>query len=127
MAIALNNINVLVDGTPIKVQPNSVKYNDGDGEVTLRSQTAGPTVEIVRSVNAETTIGMAGFTLLATTENAELLRTWRRDPIPHTVELSQDGANFSRAFRNMRVSNNPDVETGHDASFDVEFMGERAA
>lgn len=127
MSIALNNIDVLVDGIPVSVQPNSVKYNDGDGEVTLRSQTAGTTVEIVRSVNAETTIGMAGFTLLATVENAELLRRWRRDPIPHTVELSQLGANFRRAFRNMRVSNNPDVETGHDTSFDVEFMGERAA
>lgn len=127
MAIALNNINVFVDGIPVSVQPNSVKYNDGDGEVTLRSQTAGRTVEIVRSVNAETTIGMAGFTLLSTFENAELLRRWRRDEQPRTVELSQVGTTFSRSFRNMRVSNNPDVETGHDASFDVEFMGERAA
>jgi len=127
MSNALNNVNVIVDGEPIAVQPNSVKYNDGDGEVTLRSQTTGSTVEVVRSVNAETKIGMAGFILLSTDENAALLRKWRRDENAHTVELSQDGTDFQRAFRNMRISNNPDVETGHDSSFDVEFQGERAA
>ena len=127
MSNALNNINVVVDGEPVAVQPNSVKYNDGDGEVTLRSQTTGSTTQVVRSVNAETKIGMSGFTLLATDENAALLRKWRRDENAHTVELSQDGTDFQRSFLNMRISNNPDVETGHDASFDVEFQGERAA
>ena len=127
MSNALNNVNVVVDGEPVAVQPNSVKFNDGDGEVTLRSQTTGSTVDVVRSVNAETKIGMAGFTLLSTDENAALLRKWRRDENAHTVELSQDGTDFQRAFLNMRISNNPDIETGHDSSFDVEFQGERAA
>ncbi len=126
MASVLNDINVFVDGEAIKVQPNSVKYNDGFGEVTIRSQTAGKTTEIVQSVNAETKIGMTGFTLLATIENADLIRKWRTDAVAHTVELSQDGTDFSRAFRNMRITNNPDVETGHDASFDVEFKGNGA-
>lgn len=123
----LNSAIVTVDDINVKVVPNSVSYNDGDGEVTLRTQTAGSTVEVVESVNAETQIGMAKFTLISTPENADLLRTWSRSDDPHTITLAQRGTDFTRTFLNMRVTNNPDINIGHDAVIEVEFKGGRAA
>lgn len=123
----LNNAIITVDDSNVKVVPNSVAYNDGDGEVTQRTQTAGETVEVVSSVNAETKIGMVKFTVISTPENADLLRNWSRSDSAHTVTIAQRGSDFTRSFRNMRVTNNPDVEIGHDANIEIEFKGERAA
>ncbi len=123
----LNNPIITVDDTNVKVVPNSVAYNDGDGEVTLRPQSVGETIENVESVNAETKIGMVKFSLISTDENADLLRTWIRSGSAHTVTLSVRNTDFTRSFRNMKVTNNPDIELGHDANIEVEFKGERAA
>ena len=124
----LNNAIVTVDDTNVKTEPNSVKYNDGDGDRTLCAQSAGgENIEVVESVNSETKIGMVKFTLLSTAENADLLRTWIRSGTAHTVTLAVRKSDFTRSFRNMVVSNNPDIELGHDASIEIEFKGERAA
>ena len=123
----LNNAIVTVDDTNVKVMPNSTAYNDGDGEVTLRPQSVGETIEVVESVNAETKIGMVKFSLLSTDENADLLRTWIRSGSAHTVTIAVRNSDFTRSFRNMKVTNNPDIELGHDANIEVEFKGERAA
>lgn len=123
----LNNAILTVDDINVKVVPNSVAYNDGDGEVTLRTQTAGATVEVIDTINAETQISMCKFTLLSTPENADLVRVWSRSQDPHTITLAVRGSDFTRSFRNMRVTNNPDVAVGHDANIEIEFKGERAA
>lgn len=127
MATVLNNPTLTVNDINIKIVPNSVSYNDGDGEVTLRTQTTGTTVEVVQSVNAETQISMVKFSMISTPENSGLVRTWLRSGELNTLTLSQKDTDFTRSYRNSVVTNNPEIAIGHDAVIEIEFKGERAA
>lgn len=114
-----------VNDRVISYKPNSLTYKGGLGDLVVRHQTAGEGVgEEVLTEDAETKIGMVKFTLLAETGNTDLANEWMRasrDLAGVTIRLSAEG--FTRSFRNMRVTTEPEISLGSEGEFEIEFMG----
>lgn len=123
---ALANPIVTINDVNIAIKPNSFSYKDGFGERNVRTQSSGPgQSEIVVTENGETELSMAKFTLIATEDNANIVRTWLNNLENNTIHAVQ--GSFSRAFRKCTVVNNPDINIGQDGEIEVEFNGEKAA
>lgn len=117
---------VQVDDNTIQIKPGSLSYKLGRGDFNVRAQQAGNIVTTVNNKNAETQIGMVKFTLLTTADNLEALGDWlaARDANGSTVSFF-DG-NIQVAYRNMVLATEPEVSTGAEGEFEVEFMGPAA-
>ena len=117
--LRISNSNVLyVEGT--------LSYNRGSGEINTRVQTAGNgSVQTVHSTVVESQYGMVKFSMRNTDQNIATIDEWLRlnnSPTGVSVNLSQSGFQ-GVSFSNMRITNNPDINTGNDADIELEFTG----
>ena len=114
-AVEINNRT-----TPIK--PNSLTYKTGKGDRTVRAQSSGGnSVQMVVSDNAETKKSMVKITLLTNKTNAEVYAEYQDSTSGVAIRLS-DGT-FVKSFRNMILITDPEVTTGADGEFELEFEG----
>lgn len=121
----LANPTLVMNNLATMVVPNSVKYREGTGEQTVTTQAAGNTIQTVFADNAETKMSFLGFSLTNTPENIALVRGWKNLTNANAATLSGEGG-FSRAFNNMAVTNDYDVNLGSDTTIDIEMMGDPA-
>jgi hypothetical protein len=121
----LANPTLIVNNLATMVVPNSIKYREGTGEQTVTTQAAGNTIQTVFADNAETKMSFLGFSLTNTPENIALVRGWKNLTNANAATLSGEGG-FSRAFNNMAVTNDYDVNLGSDTTIDIEMMGDPA-
>lgn len=121
--LGLANAKVEIDGFPIYIRPNSLKYTDGRGEVTVRTQSAGDNVtEAVFTDNAELKISMVSFEMQNTVENLrKVTRDWRNTNF-HTIRIYDTG--FTGTFQNMMLSNDPEYEVTADGGISLEWKGD---
>ena len=119
----LSNPSVEVNDQVIGIIPNSLSYKKGQGDKSVKAQSAGGNaIEVVVSENAETKISMAKFKLYNTKENFDLLNSWLDNVSGSTIRLSE-GA-LIESFRNMIVTTEPERAIGADGELEVEFMGQ---
>lgn len=121
---------VEINDRVIEIKPNSLSFKGGSGDVNVRHQTAGGGAGTqVVTKDAETRRGMVKFSLISEKTNMELTEEWLElsDPSAagNVIRLSDIG--FTRNFRNMRVTSEPERSIGSDADFEIEFMGEAAS
>ncbi len=122
MTTVLNTPQLTINNVSTRYVEGSLVYNTGKGEVNFRTHTAGPgDLEVVTAEDVNTKIGMVKFTLISTVENAALVRQWQSNVGANRITTSLSG--LTENFAQMSVSNNPDITTGNDASFEVEFQG----
>jgi hypothetical protein len=121
----LANPTLTVNNLATMVVPNSIKYREGTGEQTVTTQAAGNTIQTVFADNAETKMSFLGFSLTNTPENIATVRAWKNLTNANAATLSGEGG-FSRAFNNMAVTNDYDVNLGSDTTIDIEMMGDPA-
>jgi hypothetical protein len=125
---AISKPAVRVNNNPIAVIPNSVKFTEGEGETTIRNQSAGGGAnELVISDNAEEKIGKVMFDMANTPENIKSARGWKKNPGVNFVEISGEagGEPFSRVFNAATVTNDFEVELSTDGKLSLEWAGEQ--
>lgn len=126
MSEALANPTLVINNIVRPVVPNSVTYDEGLGEQSVTAQSAGGnSVQSVYAQNVETNLSTLKFSLKNTPENIEAAREWKVLKNANAATLTGDGG-FSRAFNNMAVTNNYEVNLGADTTIDIEMMGDPA-
>jgi hypothetical protein len=126
MPKALANPTLVGNNVAVPIMPNSLTFREGTGEQTMRAQSAGgSSVQTVYSKNVEGNISFLKFSLSNTPENIELAREWKNLENANSFQLTGDGG-FSRAFNNMALTNDYEVNLGADTVIDIEMMGDPA-
>ena len=122
MARTLSNPTIKINGRTIRIVPNSFSYKEGQGDKTVRAQSAGGNaVETVVAENAETKMSMAKFKMFNTSENLQLAKDWL-ESFSNTIRAFESNINIP--FRNMVVTTEPERIIGADGDFEIEFMGD---
>lgn len=118
----LANPTVEVNDAPIAIIPNSLSYKKGQGDKTVKAQSAGGNaIEPVISENAETKISMVKFKMYNTKENFDFVNAWTDNINGNTIRLSE--GELVESFRTMVVTSEPERMIGADGELEIEFMG----
>lgn len=124
--LGLATPTIQVNDRTIEYVPNTLSYKGGKGNVEVRFQTAGGgTGSTVITQDAETKVSMIKFDLLTEKTNVELKDEWLELSVAlagNVIRVSDPG--FTIAFRNMRITEDPEVSIGSDGKFTVEFKGD---
>lgn len=118
----LSNPSVEVNDQAIAIVPNSCSFKLGQGEKTVKAQSAGGnSIEPVVSENAETKLSMVKFKLTNTKENFDFVRQWVANISGNTIRLSE--GDMVESFRGMVTTTEPERAIGADGELELEFMG----
>ena len=118
----LSNPAVEVNDQVIAIVPNSLSFKRGQGDKTVKAQSAGGNaIETVITENAETKISMVKFKLFNTKENFDLANGWIANINGNTIRLSE--GEMIESFRGMVVTAEPERMVGADGELEIEFMG----
>lgn len=118
----LANPTVEVNDAPIAIIPNSLSYKKGQGDKTVKAQSAGGNaIEPVISENAETKISMVKFKMYNTKENFDFVNAWTDNINGNTIRLSE--GELVESFRTMVVTSEPERMIGADGELEIEFQG----
>ena len=121
----LTNPTVEVNDSIIQIVPNTLSFKTGRGNTNLRSQSAGGnSIEVIKTVDAETKKGMVKFSMITEIKNVTLIKAWQALNDGVTIRLSED--DFQASFRRMHVMDDPEITTGADGSTEVTFEGQPA-
>lgn len=130
MSIALADPSIVVNNEPVSIVPNSVAYDEGLGEQTMRAaSTGGGGTEQVFANNVETNFGMVKFALYNDIASIELARSWKTNRNQNVVTMTgktPDGQSITRSFTQAAILNNYEVALGSDTSFELEFKSNTA-
>lgn len=125
MANALSNPTVVVNNLATPIVPNSFTFTEGLGEQTIRTQSSGGgAVQTVFSNNVETNKSMVKFSVYNTSENIDLVKTWKQNGDANAISVTGEG--LSRSFSGAALINSYDVNLGSDTTIDVEFESQPA-
>jgi hypothetical protein len=121
MARTLSNPVVEVNDVVIAIVPNSIAYKEGQGNRSVRAQSAGGNaIEIVTSEDAETKKSMCKFQLENTAGNLNAVKQWMSNQT-NTIRLSE--GDVVVPFRQMVVTEEPERSIGADGNLEVTFEG----
>ena len=120
--LTLANPTVEVNDAPISIIPNSLSFKKGQGDKTVKAQSAGGNaIEVVISENAETKVSMVKFKMFNTKENFDMINAWTDNINGNTIRLSE--GELVESFRTMVVTSEPERMIGADGEAEIEFMG----
>ena len=110
---------VRLNNETLAVVPNTFKFTTGRGEYTHRRGSLGGngTVAVV-SKNAETFKSMASFEIYPTVENVSRIDTAKQNFAENTLIADENGKSY--VFTNYTITNDPEINTGNDATISVE-------
>ncbi len=123
---ALSVPNVVINNVTIPIVPNSLKYDGGEGEQTVRTASAGgEQVEVITTVNAENKIGMVMFDVFTTTDLDTKIADWKNRIGANTVQFNQNIAGLpnARSFDNMSMTDGVERDASADGVTPIKFMG----
>ena len=116
-----------VNNETISIIPNSLKYKSGRGERSVRTQSSGGSaVDVIMTENAETKKSMVTFEMLNTAKNISSVEDWQDALNGNAITISDNNQNFTKAFANMTVINDPEVTLSQDGNLTIEFEGSAA-
>ena len=129
--ITLSVPTVIVNGETIKIVPNSFTYSGGEGEIKVRSASAGGyQSSSVHSQDAETQIGKAKFDVyLIDSLDAKITR-WKNNVGSNRVQAIQraeSGEAVTLSWDNMSLVNEVERDASADGVTSLEFEGDSMA
>ena len=119
---------LIVNGDKVAIVPNSLVYNAGEGEITVRAASlGGGASESVHTLDAETQIGMVKFQMYNTSDLDGLIATWKQNVGENAVSfVEQIGSDqFIREAPGLSLVNSVEREIGADGTTELEFQGDQ--
>lgn len=121
---------IKVNNDVIGIRPNTFMYTPGDGEVKVRAaSTGGSNATTVHTEDAESKFSVVKFSMYNTVDNIERIRDWKALIAGNSIEALQrgiaGGKDFALAFKNMSVTNDPEIEASVDGDLKVEMAGDK--
>lgn len=112
----------------IKVVPNSVSYDGGEVEISVRAASAGSgNSETVHAENAETAISMVKFSVFIDNDIDGKIRDWKANVAGNVIKMDQanvNGAAFIRVFPGQSLINKIERNPSADGVVELEFSGD---
>lgn len=120
---------VIVNNETIAIVPNSFKYSGGEGEITVRTASAGGgSTTSVHSQNAETQIGKCSFDIFLNTTVDPAIALWKEQVGANSIQVIQqapDGDSVTLSFDNMSLINDVERDASTDGVTTLEWEGDR--
>lgn len=128
MSVQLNNVAILVNNDVVAYEANTLSYDDGFGEYSVRNAVVGGgQTEQVFSEDLATRFSMVKFSLPSTNDSAKLVREWKNNRNDNVIEImSATGGDFTRIFTQASIQGNPEVNLSTDGTVEIEFRSNPA-
>lgn len=127
--IVLSVPTVIVNNETITIVPNSFMYDGGEGEIKVRSASAGGgNSSSVHSQDAETQIGKCKFDVFLVPELDKKIAEWKESIGANSVQAIQrneTGEAVTLSWDNMSLINPVEREASADGVTSLEFEGDR--
>ena len=125
MVQAVTNPLCIINNILINYIPNTLTFNEGLGEQSVKTQTSGAgKVETVYYQNLENNVGMVKLSMRTTEENMRSAKFWKNNGNNNSIILAFE--NFTRTFLNCALTSSYEITFGDDGKFDIEFSGNSA-
>lgn len=124
--IQLTDATVIVNNEAIAILPNTLTFDEGEGEQIVRAASiGGGKAETIYSQDIESKVGMVKFELPTTPENIELARSWKKNQNRNVVTIagSTPEGDVTRTFTQSAVTNNYEVNVGSETSIEIVLHG----
>lgn len=120
---------VIINNETYSIVPNSFMYDGGEGEINVRSASAGGgNSTSVHSQNAETQIGKCKFDVFLVPGLDSDIATWKENVGANSVQAIQragDGESVTLSWDNCSLVNAVEREASADGVTSLEFEGDR--
>jgi hypothetical protein len=129
MGVQVSDAAVQVNNNVVAIVPNSLVYDEGLGEQTIKAASAGGgQVEQIFSNNIESNFSMVRFDVYATVEMIALARQWKVAQNGNLVQIQgrTSEGNVSRSFTQAALLSNYEVALGSDTTITLEFKSNPA-
>lgn len=128
MATQLNDIAIWVNNTQVAYTADSLSWQDGFGEYSLRNAVVGGGQnEQIFSKDLSSKIGMVKFSMPSTAVSEAYKREWKLNDNNNVVELvGPPGSGFSKIFTQACILNDPETNAATDGNIEVEFKSNPA-
>lgn len=127
--ITLSVPTVIVNNATYAIVPNSFSYDGGEGEIKVRSASAGGgNSSSVHSQDAETQIGKCKFDVYLTAGLDSDIAAWKSGIGANSVQAIQradSGEAVTLSWDNMSLVNAVERDAGADGTTSLEFEGDR--
>ena len=128
--VTLSVPTIVVNNVTIQIVPNSFMYDGGEGEVNVRSASAGGNnSSSVHSQNAESHVGKCKFDIFLTPGVDAQIQQWKEEIGSNSIEALQraeSGESVTISWNNMSLVNAVEREASADGVTSLEFEGDRA-
>ncbi len=125
---ALSTPQININNVNIRIVPNSLRYDGGEGEVNVRAASGGGNqIESVHTSNAETKIGKVMFDVFLDTELDGFIAQWKENIGINSISFSEsfnDGTSVTNSFDRMSLINNVERNASADGVTSLEFSGD---
>ena len=130
--MAISNPEVVINGEPIPIVPNSFEYDEGEPEKMVRAAVIGQAVIQEFSQNLEEAFSNFKFSLYSTAENLNKLREW--SGLNNTNTVTCTGVEtvlgveqqWRRTFANATIATKPNKPLGADTVIEVTWKSDAA-
>lgn len=120
---------VIINNETYSIVPNSFMYDGGEGEINVRSASAGGgNSTSVHSQNAETQIGKCKFDVFLVPGLDSDIATWKENVGANSIQAIQragDGESVTLSWDNCSLVNAVEREASADGVTSLEFEGDR--
>ena len=122
--IQLSDASLLVNNDNVPTIPNSIAFQEGLGEQTMKAASVGAgAVEPIYANDVESKFSMVKFEMPSTPETIELARTWKQNRNNNVVQIigETDEGTLTRSFARAALTADYEVGIGSDATIPIEF------
>ena len=125
---ALSTPQVNINNVNLRIVPNSLRYDGGEGEVNVRAASGGGNqIESVHTSNAETKIGKVMFDVFLDTDLDGFIAQWKENIGVNSISFSEsfnDGTSVTNSFDRMSLINAVERNASADGVTSLEFSGD---
>jgi hypothetical protein len=126
--ITLSTPAIQINNETYKIVPNSFVYDGGEGEIIVRSASAGGgSVTSVHSENAETKISFCKFDIYLLSGVDKDIATWKSNIGSNNIKALQrtsGGESETKSFDNMSCTAPVERQASADGVTSLEFKGD---
>lgn len=130
--MAVSNPEVVINGMPVPIVPNSFEYDDGEPEKKVRAAVIGTNVTQEFSKDVESAFSEFKFSLYPSAQNLDLIRSWeKRDNVNLVTAVANEIVSGSektwrRTFKNACIVNKPKKPLGADTVIEIVWKSDAA-
>ena len=128
MVYQINDAAVIINGTNVALEVNTVSFTEGEGEQSYRALSTGGGGVIANKVaNLESKFPKVMMSLPCDKNSVDLARSWKQNFGRNEIQISgisPDGQIFNRVFIGASITNDYEVPLSAEGTIDLEWMAE---